>query len=374
MPAQSAEQAPDPQTSTNSNEPAGDQPSVEEVTRPAAPSSPGAYRVIDDFSIDAFVPKQAGYDITHKVSAGFTPQPGIPLVPTSEHASAIQAPVFVPTPSTASSAPEPQGRPARASPERSDAERAESRARTLARILGDHEASAAEAGDGIDPNASLNYGNDEAGELDVKPDGAWNFHTQIEATSVDDNTVEFRAIFCQPRMVRPVSVATSSVWITVAKGMDQGIWNVVYRFEHNHLTHCIKLPLKNPAESFSSVEFRRMLKRQAKLLASPLHRIDEMIQAKKQHADDPRTQALFSVQGADTFGRKGDTGKVPPDTHTYKSAYEDAQLVMSRAALNAATTAQTPVDSKPWKSKRGPFVLPRERLRDELSKIRAAGQ
>ncbi|KAI8924045.1 hypothetical protein BC831DRAFT_551684 [Entophlyctis helioformis] len=210
----------------------------------------------------------------------------------------------------------------------------------------------------------------------TKPDGAWNYHVELRGKDVASATVQFRTIFCQPRKVQPVSIATGSVWLSVTKAsintLEGNAWRVTYRFEHHHLTHTFTVPATDPQRAFADTELRKQLKQQAQLLASPLRRVEEVIASKERQNVDPRTQALFTMDGVDTFGRRGGTGEIPRDTSSLKGTFADAQAIMSRASLDAATTAHVPVDTKSWRQKTGRDGMSRERIRDELSKFRVA--
>ncbi|KAJ1344009.1 hypothetical protein BSLG_001149 [Batrachochytrium salamandrivorans] len=168
----------------------------------------------------------------------------------------------------------------------------------------------------------------------------WSYHTYAHHSDIPASIFEFHTIFSQPHKIRPMALATGSVWFRVSPAPDMVHWTVAYRFEHSHTIYSFMIPVLNSCSSFTNSEFCSMLERLSKLNVSPLHKINSIIASKKQQASDPLTQNYFSPRAKMNM-EKGSRSDIVPDTSFYQATYEDAQKVMGRASLDAATMAHT---------------------------------
>jgi hypothetical protein len=110
----------------------------------------------------------------------------------------------------------------------------------------------------------------------VKPNGSWNYYTNLLEAQTDKNSFLFQTIFSTPTMENPVPKATATVWFQVTKRMR---WNVQYRFEHHNQAHLLSFGEMVPYTGFNIRE-EAEIKEQANLIAKPLKRLQEVIESK----------------------------------------------------------------------------------------------
>jgi hypothetical protein len=103
----------------------------------------------------------------------------------------------------------------------------------------------------------------------LKKDGDWIYYTYHRTSN------EFETIFSIPTKVHPVPIATASAWFTINKSNG---WEVEFRFGHHHQKHF--LVLEKNSEFGLSQRDRDVLKEKMGLIAKPLKRLGEIIEAK----------------------------------------------------------------------------------------------
>ncbi|XJO76175.1 hypothetical protein BDV3_006739 [Batrachochytrium dendrobatidis] len=177
-------------------------------------------------------------------------------------------------------------------------------------------------------------------------DGSWSYDLQPSYADKSKCVFGFCAIFCQPCRIQPIPLATCIIWLKVSLSQDKTKWMVEYRFEHNHLTHSFTIPASDPVSSFKDSNFLVMLKLQSSQIASPLHRVRELIASKKQQASDLLTRNLFNSQDSSSYGIGQCDDTVEENRKVYRATYADAQIILQRAALDAATIARISADTK----------------------------
>ncbi|KAH9246393.1 hypothetical protein BSLG_006445 [Batrachochytrium salamandrivorans] len=200
----------------------------------------------------------------------------------------------------------------------------------------------------------------------------WSYHTYAHHSDIPASIFEFHTIFSQPHKIRPMALATGSVWFRVSPAPDMVHWTVAYRFEHSHTIYSFMIPVLNSCSSFTNSEFCSMLERLSKLNVSPLHKINSIIASKKQQASDPLTQKLFFTKGEDEYGKGGSRSDIVPDTSFYQATYEDAQKVMGRASLDAATMAHIPASTKSWSTTHALGEMEKQHLIEKLTTFQKA--